>query len=46
MKKKLEEKLETVKEESKKEISKFDLDFGREDLNKLKDKVNEIIDSL
>ena len=30
----------------KPKVGKLDLDFGREDLNKLKDKVNEIIDSL
>ena len=27
-------------------VGRLDLDFGREDLNKLRDKVNEIIDSL
>ena len=27
-------------------VGKLDLDFGRADLNKLKDKVNEIIDNM
>ena len=27
-------------------VGKLDLDFGREDLNKLRDKVNEIIDNI
>ena len=30
--------------EPKKIVGKLDLDFGREDLNKLRDKVNELVD--
>ena len=50
MKKKLEE-LDEVLElvsvpEVKPKVGKLDLDFGREDLNKLVSKLNEVIDSL
>ena len=37
---------QSVNEHTKQKIGKLDLDFGREDLNKLKDKVNEIIDAI
>ena len=35
-----------VQEPVEQKVSKLDLEFGRADLNKLKDKVNEIIDNL
>lgn len=36
----------THEPEVKPSISKIEFDFGREDLNKLRDKVNEIIETL
>ena len=38
--------VEDVKVESKKVIGKLDLNFNQEDINKLRDKVNEIVDFL
>lgn len=44
MAKKKEEKLEEVTlVEANEEVSLLDKDFGREDLNELRDKINELI---
>lgn len=49
MKKKLKEEVFVEPEvvepvDEVKKVSKLDLDFGREDLNKLRDKVNELVE--
>lgn len=42
----LEETVEEIVPEERAPISKLDVDFSREDLNKLRDKVNEIIEQI